>query len=53
MLATNGSRAGARRPVLRLRQDYGACTLLWVGYHNKRTNAAAAPQDSPPEYVPI
>jgi hypothetical protein len=27
----NGLRAGDRNPVLRLRQGYGACTLLWVG----------------------
>jgi hypothetical protein len=26
-IATNGLRAGARNPVLRLRQGYGACTL--------------------------
>jgi hypothetical protein len=30
-LTHNGLRAGARYPVLRLRQGYGACTLLWVG----------------------
>jgi len=30
-LAGNGLRAGARSPVLRLRQGYGACTLLWAG----------------------
>jgi hypothetical protein len=28
---TNGLRAGARNPVLRLRQGYGACTLLRAG----------------------
>ena len=28
----NVSRAGDRNPVLRLRQDYGACTLLVAGY---------------------
>ena len=27
----NGLRAGDRNPVLRLRQGYGACTLLWEG----------------------
>ena len=27
-LAGNGLRLGARNPVLRLRQGYGACTLL-------------------------
>jgi hypothetical protein len=27
-IAHNGLRAGARNPVLRLRQGYGACTLL-------------------------
>jgi hypothetical protein len=27
-VATNVSRAGDRNPVLRLRQGYGACTLL-------------------------
>ena len=29
-LAHNGLRAGDRGPVLRLRQGYGACTLLAV-----------------------
>jgi hypothetical protein len=36
--AHNVSRAGARNPVLRLRQGYGACTLLSAGlflYHFK------------------
>jgi hypothetical protein len=31
-LAFNGWRAGDRSPVLRLRQGYGACTLLAAGY---------------------
>jgi hypothetical protein len=31
IIATNGLRAGARNPVLRLRQGYGACTLLRAG----------------------
>jgi hypothetical protein len=32
-LAGNGSRAGDRNPVLRLRQGYGACTLLAVVHY--------------------
>lgn len=28
----NVLRAGARSPVLLLRQGYGACTLLWADY---------------------
>jgi hypothetical protein len=28
MIGTNVLRAGERNPVLRLRQGYGACTLL-------------------------
>jgi len=32
ILATNVLRAGARNPVLRLRQGYGACTLLAAAY---------------------
>jgi hypothetical protein len=31
-MTANGLRAGDRNPVLRLRQGYGACTLLWAGY---------------------
>ncbi len=31
-LTFNGLRAGARSPVLRLRQGYGACTLLRAGF---------------------
>jgi hypothetical protein len=31
-LTTNVLRAGDRNPVLRLRQGYGACTLLWAGF---------------------
>jgi hypothetical protein len=31
MLAANVLRAGDRNPVLRLRQGYGACTLLPAG----------------------
>ena len=30
-ITTNGLRAGDRSPVLRLRQGYGACALLWAG----------------------
>ena len=30
-LAHNVPRTGARDPVLRLRQGYGACALLWDG----------------------
>ena len=30
-IATNVPRAGDRNPVLRLRQGYGACTLLQAG----------------------
>jgi hypothetical protein len=30
-VVANGLRAGARNPVLRLRQGYGACTLLRAG----------------------
>jgi hypothetical protein len=30
-IATNVPRAGDRNPVLRLRQGYGACTLLPAG----------------------
>jgi hypothetical protein len=33
-LAHNVLRAGDRNPVLRLRQGYGACTLLRAGYFN-------------------
>jgi hypothetical protein len=31
-MAYNVLRAGDRNPVLRLRQGYGACTLLWAGF---------------------
>jgi len=31
MLAANVPRTGARNPVLRLRQGYGACALLCAG----------------------
>jgi len=31
-LAYNGLRAGDRNPVLRLRQGYGACTLLAAAF---------------------
>jgi hypothetical protein len=34
LIAANVSRAGDRSPVLRLRQGYGACTLLWAGFIN-------------------
>jgi len=30
-LAHNGLRTGDRNHVLRLRQSYGACALLWAG----------------------
>jgi len=30
-IGTNVPRAGDRNPVLRLRQGYVACTLLWAG----------------------
>jgi len=32
-LTHNGLRAGDRSPVLRLRQGYGACTLLCTGLY--------------------
>jgi hypothetical protein len=32
-IAANGLRAGDRSPVLRLRQGYGACTLLVAAIH--------------------
>jgi hypothetical protein len=32
MLSHNVPRAGDRNPVLRLRQGYGACTLLQAGF---------------------
>ena len=35
LIAYNVPRAGDRNPVLRLRQGYGACTLLRAGYSPK------------------
>jgi len=36
-MTANGLRAGDRNPVLRLRQGYGACTLLAVGFLSRDT----------------